>query len=245
MIRALVGASGAGKSALVRTIAGLNPPFTGSVRLAGRDLARVPASDRIRLGMATVLEGRRLFSGMTVHENLMLGGFTQRDSALLRQRLDVVREIFPVLAARRNQIAGTLSGGKQQMCAIGRALMTCPKLLIIDELSSGLAPAVVDAILEALRAVRREGAALLVAISTQVASFEERGSTGRPAGSNSERALKTSNGSHSFRILIYLVALFHFFLVCVFVDVIESLRWLLAIFDANLSDNCFCLPRYR
>jgi branched-chain amino acid transport system ATP-binding protein len=159
---ALVGASGAGKTALVRAIAGLNPPLGGTVRFAGRDVARLPAHSRVRLGLATVQEGRRLFSGMTVQENLMLGGFVETDAAVLRGRLDMVRQLFPVLAERRDQIAGTLSGGEQQMCAIARALMTGPKLLMIDELSSGLAPTVIDVLLEALIAIRREGVALFV-----------------------------------------------------------------------------------
>jgi ABC-type branched-subunit amino acid transport system ATPase component len=156
---ALVGASGAGKTALVRTIAGLNPPLGGEIRFAGEDIGRAPAHRRVRLGLATVPEGRRLFSGMTVRENLMLGVGAGVVSA---ERLAEIHDLFPVLAARRDQIAGTLSGGEQQMCAIGRALMSRPKLLVIDELSFGLAPVVVDAILEALTAIRRRGTALLL-----------------------------------------------------------------------------------
>jgi len=158
---ALVGASGAGKSALVRTIAGLNRPFSGAVRFSGRDLASVPAHARVRLGLAAVLEGRRLFTGMSVRENLLLGayGATSPEAA---ERLAQVETLFPLLAARRDQIAGTLSGGEQQMCAIGRALMAEPRLLVIDELSLGLAPAVVDKLLDALIAIREAGTALLV-----------------------------------------------------------------------------------
>jgi branched-chain amino acid transport system ATP-binding protein len=159
---ALVGASGAGKTALVRTVAGLNPPLAGVLRLAGRDLAAVPAHERVRLGLSAVLEGRRLFNGMTVRENLLLGGFAAAAPADLPARLARVETLFPVLAARRDQIAGTLSGGEQQMCAIGRALMAAPKLLVIDELSLGLAPAVVDTILDAIFAIREAGTALFV-----------------------------------------------------------------------------------
>lgn len=158
---AMVGASGAGKTALVRTIAGLNPPLSGSLRFAGYDLAAVPAHQRVRLGLASVPEGRHLFTGMSVRENLMLGalGSSPRD---LGARLEEIHDLFPVLAARRDQIAGTLSGGEQQMCAIGRALMARPRLLVVDELSLGLAPAVVDAILDALIATHRAGTTLFV-----------------------------------------------------------------------------------
>jgi branched-chain amino acid transport system ATP-binding protein len=158
----LVGASGSGKTALVRTIAGLNVPFGGVVRFAGSDLASVAAHDRVWLGLAVVPEGRHLFAGMTVRENLMLGGFAVLDPAALGERIDEVHRLFPVLAERRDQIAGTLSGGEQQMCAIGRALMAQPKLLVVDELSAGLAPAVVETILDALLAIRRRGTALFV-----------------------------------------------------------------------------------
>ena len=157
---ALVGASGAGKTALVRTIAGLNRPFAGELRFAENDLRDVPAYRRVRLGLATVPEGRRLFAGMTVYDNLRLGAVAEPGD--LAERLDEVHGLFPVLAERHDQIAGTLSGGEQQMCAIGRALMSRPKLLVVDELSLGLAPALVEAILDALAAIRRRGAALLL-----------------------------------------------------------------------------------
>jgi branched-chain amino acid transport system ATP-binding protein len=156
---ALVGASGAGKTALVRTIAGLNPALGGEIRFAGENIGGIPAHRRVRLGLATVPEGRRLFRGMTVRENLMLGAAPGISAA---ERLAEIEDLFPVLAGRRDQIAGTLSGGEQQMCAIGRALMMGPKLLMIDELSSGLAPAVVDTLLEALITIRRQGTALFV-----------------------------------------------------------------------------------
>lgn len=159
---ALVGASGAGKTTLVRAIAGLNPPLLGSVRFDGEDITHLPAHQRVRAGLAMIPEGRRLFTGMTVRENLMLGGFAEPHAAELAGRLADIYDLFPVLATRRDQIAGTLSGGEQQMCAIGRALMLKPKLLIIDELSLGLAPAIVDAILDALIVVHARGTALLI-----------------------------------------------------------------------------------
>jgi branched-chain amino acid transport system ATP-binding protein len=156
---ALIGASGAGKTALVRTIAGLSPPFGGEIWFGGENIGKIPAHHRVRLGLATVPEGRRLFNGMAVRDNLLLGAASGIASA---HRLAEIHDLFPVLAERRDQIAGTLSGGEQQMCAIGRALMTGPKLLMIDELSSGLAPAVIDTLLEALVAIRRDGVALFV-----------------------------------------------------------------------------------
>ena len=158
----MIGASGAGKTALVRTIAGVNPPLSGRLWFADRDLTQMPAHHRVRLGLASVPEGRRLFTGMSVRENLMLGGLSGVGSLDLSERLDEIHDLFPVLAMRRDQIAGTLSGGEQQMCAIGRALMAQPKLLVIDELSLGLAPAVVDTILDALIAIHRRGTTLFV-----------------------------------------------------------------------------------
>jgi branched-chain amino acid transport system ATP-binding protein len=158
----LVGASGAGKTTLVRAVAGLNPAQTGTVQFEARDITDMPAHQRVRAGLAMIPEGRRLFGGMTVYENLMLGGFAETNPANRVRRLSEIFDLFPALAARRQQIAGTMSGGEQQMCAIGRALMLNPKLLIIDELSFGLAPALVDAIIEALVVIRKRGTALFV-----------------------------------------------------------------------------------
>ena len=158
----LVGASGAGKTTLVRMIAGLNPAQTGTLQFEARDITDMPAHQRVRAGLAMIPEGRRLFGGMTIYENLMLGGFGETNAANRVRRLYEIYDLFPVLAARRQQIAGTMSGGEQQMCAIGRALMLNPKLLIIDELSFGLAPALVAAIIEALIVIRRRGTALFV-----------------------------------------------------------------------------------
>jgi branched-chain amino acid transport system ATP-binding protein len=158
---ALVGAVGAGKTTLMRTIAGSLAPLLGRISLDGADLARVPAYGRVRLGMSLVPEGRRLFRGMTVAENLVAGAFTARRSEV-GARLARVHELFPILAERHAQQVGTLSGGEQQMCAIGRALMSEPKLLLVDELSLGLAPLVVDTLLVALEKVRSAGTALLV-----------------------------------------------------------------------------------
>lgn len=159
---ALVGAVGAGKTTLMRTIAGALTPFEGRVLFRGHDLTRVPAHERVRRGITLVPEGRRLFRGMTVRENLTAGAFLVRPRAAVAERLDRIHELFPVLADRGDQQVGTLSGGEQQMCAIGRALMSDPKLLLIDELSLGLAPVVVDELLEGLVRIRGEGTTLLV-----------------------------------------------------------------------------------
>ena len=158
---ALVGAVGAGKSALMGTIAGALPARRGRIEVDGTDVTELAAHERVGHGVALVPEGRRLFSGMTVAENLMSGAYRspQREH---RDRLGRVFELCPVLAQRRRQQVGTLSGGEQQMCAIGRALMSGPSLLLIDELSLGLAPIVRDRLLEALVNVRDGGTSLLV-----------------------------------------------------------------------------------
>lgn len=158
---ALVGAVGAGKTTLMRTIAGSLDPLAGHVVLDGTDLAHVPAHRRVLRGMSLVPEGRRLFRGMTVAENLLAGAFTAR-RAVVAERLARVHDLFPILAERHRQQVGTLSGGEQQMCAIGRALMSAPTLLLVDELSLGLAPVVVDTLLAALEKIHADGTSLLI-----------------------------------------------------------------------------------
>jgi branched-chain amino acid transport system ATP-binding protein len=134
-IVALVGANGAGKTTLLRTISGMIPSRSGSITFAGREIAGATIENIVDLGIAHVPEGRRLFSGLTVRENLLLGGWRKRNTDISR-----VVELFPILGGRLNQVASTLSGGEQQMCAIARGLMGAPELLLIDELSLGLAP---------------------------------------------------------------------------------------------------------
>jgi branched-chain amino acid transport system ATP-binding protein len=158
---ALVGAVGAGKTTLMRTLAGALEPKRGRIVLDGADVAELPSYRRVALGLSLVPEGRRLFRGMTVAENLLAGAFTAKRSEVTA-RLEHVHALFPILAERRAQQVGTLSGGEQQMCAIGRALMSRPELLLVDELSLGLAPLVVDALLDALARIRDDGTALLV-----------------------------------------------------------------------------------
>lgn len=156
-IVALVGANGAGKTTLLRTISGMIPSRSGSIEFGGRDITRDSIEQIVDRGIAHVPEGRRLFSGLTVRENLLLGGWRGKVTDLRR-----VLELFPVLGERLNQVASTLSGGEQQMCAIARGLMSGPGLLMIDELSLGLAPNTVDQIVASLPQVAASGTAVLL-----------------------------------------------------------------------------------
>ena len=156
-IVALVGANGAGKTTLLRAISRMVPASSGSVRLQGRELSRLGMEAIVELGVAHVPEGRRLFRGLTVRENLLLGGWRRRNT-----NLDWVIELFPLLGERLNQVTATMSGGEQQMCAIARGLMSKPVLLMIDELSLGLAPKVVDEIVSRLPDVAAAGTSVLL-----------------------------------------------------------------------------------
>jgi branched-chain amino acid transport system ATP-binding protein len=159
----LIGSNGAGKSTLLRTITGAVTTTSGSIEFDGVDLRRRAAHDIVVDGIALVPEGRRLFQTMSVRENLLMGAYRQRDSKRTQRELDRVLTLFPILAERRSQAAGTLSGGEQQMCAIGRGLMSCPRLLLIDELSLGLAPRVVDLLTDTIITIRKElGIAILL-----------------------------------------------------------------------------------
>lgn len=158
-VLALVGANGAGKTTLLRAIAGAHRPSSGSILLDGRDITRVPAHRRVGLGVALVPEGRRLFVQMTVEENLLLGKMSGRAGPW---SVDKVLETFPNLAARRRAKAGTLSGGEQQATAIGRALMSNPSLLLLDELSLGLSPIAVDRLYESLNTLMRSGTTIVL-----------------------------------------------------------------------------------
>lgn len=158
----LIGANGAGKTTLLLTISGVVPARAGQVRFAGRDVTRVPPEQLVPLGMAHCPEGRKIFSRLTVLENLELGAYTRRDRAGITSDLDRVFSLFPVLAERRKQAGGTLSGGEQQMLALGRALMSRPQLLILDEPSLGLAPLVVRRIFDVLRDLNADGMTILL-----------------------------------------------------------------------------------
>ena len=160
---ALLGANGAGKTTTLRSISGLLSPARGSIRVAGKDVSKLPAQKVVRLGVAHVPEGRELFAELTVVENLRLGHWSRRrERALLSERVERVFELFPRLRERADQLAGTMSGGEQQMLVAGRALMSQPRLLLVDELSMGLAPIVVEQLFEALKEVNREGTAVLL-----------------------------------------------------------------------------------
>jgi branched-chain amino acid transport system ATP-binding protein len=159
---AVLGWNGTGKSTLLKTIAGLVRPYTGNIFFAGESIVTLPAHRRVQKGIALVPEGRRLFAGMTVRENLLVGAHTVGDQKVIQQQLDRVFELFPILADRRQQIVGTLSGGEQQMCAISRAMMSSPRLMLVDELSLGLAPSIVEHLIEALAKLRRLGGTVLL-----------------------------------------------------------------------------------
>ena len=161
-IVALLGPNGAGKTTLIRCITGLLRPRAGAIRWEGAPLAGVPAHAIVERGIAVVPEGRRLFGAMTVEENLELGAFAPRARARRTARLEYVYTIFSVLRERRRQVARALSGGQQQMVAIGRALMAGPTLLILDEPSLGLAPRIVESIFDVLREINRSGVSILL-----------------------------------------------------------------------------------
>jgi branched-chain amino acid transport system ATP-binding protein len=156
----VIGANTAGKSTILRAISGVIPRAVGSILFAGTDLMRLKAHEIPTLGIAHVPEGRQVFPHMTVEENLILGAFTKRDAAGLPQRLARVLDVFPRLSERRQQLAGTLSGGEQQMVAVGRALMLEPTLLMLDEPSHGLAPKVIEEMYRAFGRIHAEGTAI-------------------------------------------------------------------------------------
>ena len=161
-VMALVGANAAGKSTTIRVISGLVTPRRGRVLFNGEDLSHVPAHRRVELGIVQVPEGRRLFPFMTVSENLLLGAHTAAARSARDTTLDYVYTLFPVLKERGTQLAGSLSGGEQQMCAIGRALMARPKLLMLDEPTLGLAPVLVGKIFETVRTINADGMTVLI-----------------------------------------------------------------------------------
>lgn len=155
-ITALLGSNGAGKTTTLRTIIGLLPAWSGRIVFRGSDVTKLPAHERVVLGMALVPEGRKLWPGLTVEEHLRLAASTPRARERFEENLELVFSLFPRLRERRNQLAGTMSGGEQQMLAIARALMTSPELLMLDEPSLGLAPKIVIELLDAVKALRDE-----------------------------------------------------------------------------------------
>src|SRR5258705_13817151 len=159
----VIGPNGAGKTTLMRVISGLIRPTKGSIAMEGNDVLATPAHRIVSLGIAHVPENRRLFPRLTVDDNLKMGAFMPGARAKYAERLDFVFDLFPRMKERRHQMAGTLSGGEQQMCAIGRALMSHPKLLLLDEPSAGLAPGVVPQVFELMKRIRASGLALPIA----------------------------------------------------------------------------------
>ena len=158
----LIGANGAGKTSTLNTISGLLRPTRGEVLFDGRALHQTPPHEIVALGIAQIPEGRKIFSNMTVQENLELGAFQVRDPRLIRERMERAFELFPRIRERRSQLGGTLSGGEQQMLAIARGLMCGPKLLMLDEPSLGLAPLLIRQVVEAVQEINRQGTTILL-----------------------------------------------------------------------------------
>jgi branched-chain amino acid transport system ATP-binding protein len=158
----LIGANGAGKTTILRTISGLEKARKGSITYEGRDIGSMQAEDIVKLGISQVPEGRRVFTNMSVLENLDLGAYFTKDKKVIKESLERVFEAFPRLYERRNQVAGTLSGGEQQMLSMGRALMSKPKLMMLDEPSMGLAPILVRQIFSIIEEFHREGTTILL-----------------------------------------------------------------------------------
>lgn len=201
-ISCLIGSNGAGKTTLLRAISGLIETRSGSIAFAGAPLASADAGAVLSAGIAHVPEGRRLFAAMSVRDNLLMGAYLRRDGRLaIEQDLDKAYAMFPILRQRHAQDAGTLSGGEQQMCAIARGLMSRPRLLLIDELSLGLSPLVVEELCDTLRALNREGLSMLVveqdvAIALDLASTAFVMDTGRVTRSGPSASLRDDPAIH-------------------------------------------------
>lgn len=174
-IACVVGSNGAGKTTLLRTLSGILPATAGSIHFSGEDVTGARADEILTRGIAHVPEGRRLFKGLTVEDNLLLGAYLRRDKTAIRQDIEFVFDLFPILRERRQQDATTLSGGEQQMCAIGRGIMSRPRLLLIDELSLGLAPRLVERLSEALMEINRAGLTILLVEQDVMTAFEVAG----------------------------------------------------------------------
>ena len=159
---ALIGANGAGKTTILHTVTGLIAPKSGKIEFEGKDITKMPAHKIVTLGMAHVPEGRRVFADLSVYENLLMGAFTRKDKDEIAKTLEMVYKRFPRLRERKNQVAGTLSGGEQRMLAMGRALMSHPKILLMDEPSMGLSPLFVNEIFDIIKEVSASGTTVLL-----------------------------------------------------------------------------------
>ena len=158
----LIGANGAGKTTTMQSVVGLIPARAGKVTFDGHDITKTPCHKIVHMGMTQVPEGRRIFQELTVYENLLMGAYSIKDKGSFKTDLEAIYERFPRLAERKNQIAGTLSGGEQQMLAMGRAIMSHPKLLMLDEPSMGLSPLLVDQVFEIIKDINRDGTTILL-----------------------------------------------------------------------------------
>jgi branched-chain amino acid transport system ATP-binding protein len=158
----LIGANGAGKTTTMQSVVGLLPKKAGSVYFEGNDITKTPCHKIVQLGMTQVPEGRRIFQELTVYENLLMGAYSIKDKSGFKADIDEIYERFPRLAERKSQIAGTLSGGEQQMLAMGRAIMSHPKLLMLDEPSMGLSPLLVDQVFEIIKDINKSGTTILL-----------------------------------------------------------------------------------
>lgn len=158
----LIGANGAGKTTTMQSVIGLIPPRAGTVTYDGKNITHMPCHKVVSLGMSQVPEGRRVFQELSVYENLLMGAYTRKDKKALKEDVEKIYERFPRLGERKNQIAGTLSGGEQQMLAMGRALMSRPKLLMLDEPSMGLSPLLVDEVFQIIQDLNKEGTTILL-----------------------------------------------------------------------------------
>ena len=159
---ALIGANGAGKTTILHTITGLLSPKNGSIIFEGQDISKIPAHKIVSLGMAHVPEGRRVFADLTVYENLKMGAYTRTDKKEIEKTLEMIYSRFPRLKERKNQLAGTLSGGEQQMLAMGRALMSQPRIIVMDEPSMGLSPILVNEIFDIIQKISADGTTVLL-----------------------------------------------------------------------------------
>ncbi len=158
----LIGANGAGKTTTMQSVIGLIPPKAGTVSFEGKEITHLPCHKIVSLGMSQVPEGRRIFQELTVYQNLLMGAYIQKDKKAIKEDIKKIYERFPRLEERKNQIAGTLSGGEQQMLAMGRALMSRPKLLMLDEPSMGLSPLLVDEVFTIIKDLNKEGTTVLL-----------------------------------------------------------------------------------
>lgn len=167
-ITALIGANGVGKTTFLSAVSGALTPYSGSIEFDGKDITRTSQRQRAKMGIMLVPEGRQLYQGLSVQDNLMMGAYTRRDRQAIRKDLAFVYEVLPLLKDRSKQLAGTLSGGEAQMCAIGRGLMSAPRLLLLDELSLGLAPVIVDRLTEILAQVHQEKGITILLVDQDV-----------------------------------------------------------------------------